>query len=68
MIKIEYTYSVNATVIFYTQDDTSFRYNDAGFIGDVVERVTDDIVKHNFVSADIIDVSTGEVLATVTRE
>lgn len=68
MIKIEYTYSVNATVIFYTQDATSFRYNDAGFIGDVVERVTDDIIKHNFVSADITDAGTGEVLATVTRE
>lgn len=68
MIKIEYTYSVHATVLFYGEDGITFRYNDTGFLGDVVERVTEDIVKHNFVNADITDANTGEVLATVTRE
>lgn len=68
MIKIEYTYSVHATVLFYGEDGITFRYNDNGSIGDIVERATDAIFTHNFTNADITDSNTDEVLATVTRE
>lgn len=66
-INIEYTLHETFTVYLYSYDqEVCCSYTDSGCIQDVVERVIDRLVKHNFNYANIKDIRSHSV-ATIKR-
>lgn len=62
-INIQHTYTTQVEVIL----DGAFRYNAIGNLDEIAEGVCTHLVKHNFITADVISAETGEVLMVIKR-
>lgn len=66
-INIRHTYSAHVTVVFYSEDGITLRYDDCGTMDDIAEQICEVLVKHNFSYADVCSDETGKVLMIVER-
>ena len=66
-INIQHVYTTHVDIIFYSNDGLTLRCKDVGTMDDISERVSEILVKHNFVSADVSSAETGEILLIVER-
>lgn len=66
-ISVQHLYNESVTVIFYSEEGLELRYDDTGVMDDIAEQACNVLVKHNFVSADVCNAKTGELLMLIER-
>lgn len=72
-INIHHTYTTDVDILYYVSDYDVGKvpyHLDVRMVGtmdDIAERVCINLVKHNFVSADVCSAETGEVLMVIER-
>ena len=62
-----FTWTVHISY-YHDQECICFQHDDTGTFLDITQRVKTAMLIHNFTTADIVDKSTGELLATITIE
>ena len=67
MFTVQHLYNESVTVIFYSEEGLELRYDDTGVMDDIAEQACNVLVKHNFVSADVCNAKTGELLMLIER-
>ena len=68
-IYIQHTYTTTVQVTYRERDtDREFRRNSCGSMDEIAEMVVEDLVKHNFSSADVCSNETGEHLMINERK
>lgn len=73
VINIYHTYATDVNILYYVSDKDEDKvpyYLDERMIGtmdDIAEHVCINLVKHDFVSADVCSAETGEVLMIIER-
>jgi hypothetical protein len=63
-MKIQYTYATPMTIVY----DEAYKFEFTGSLDEVVDVIKDAFSEYGFVTADVIDSDTGEILVTVDVE
>ena len=66
-INIRNTYNTHVEIIYYSDTGYTLHCRDCGRMDDIAEQVTEIVVRHNFMYADVCSAETGEVLMVVER-
>ena len=66
-INIKHTYTTEVDIYYYSKDGYGLCRRDYDDMDSIAERVCEVLVKHNFSSADVVSMDTGEVLMTIER-